>query len=156
MDGASIILIVVVRLTLNVDTQNKYCTHRADPRHTNQTSAAPSHAPFPAILDDDLTSQLGWIDSPGPGPAGSGRVRLSLPGLYLLYLPLCVCGSMHKCRAYHERVSDENENQSSLNSQCGRKFHKSFYTKHLPNLGCTPFPPVHCVLLLKGYLCSPY
>lgn len=73
------IILIVVRLTLNVDTQNNYCTHRTDPHRTNQTSAALSHAPFPAILDDDLTSQLGWIDSRG------------LPTECIIVYPFCIC-----------------------------------------------------------------
>lgn len=86
----NIILIGVVRSTLNVDTHNSFCTHNADSQHTNQASSALSHAPFPAILDEDLTFQLGQIESGGLPPAHASLCALLVFAARRAQLPVQV------------------------------------------------------------------
>lgn len=115
----SVILTANVRLTLNVDTRHNYRTH---PQHANQPSAAPGHAPFPAILDGELTPQLQWVESGGLPPACQ-------------HVPVCPsCLRLfvrESCGLPFPAVIDENEKQSSFNPQRGRKFPKSSFIQNI-------------------------
>lgn len=108
-------LSLLVRLTQNCwyPTENYY-PHKTGPDHTNRTSAALSRAPLPAILDDDLTWQLGWKDPPACGTQGRHRV------------PVCVCVSAFTCESRVGLKCACDEKQGSFNSHCGKKFHNGF------------------------------
>lgn len=122
-------------------------TVHTNPAHSTVIKRASLvHSPFPAILDDDLTSQLAWTDSRCLPPVCE----------YVIACPSWICLCTSFCSLPYPRASDGNEKQSSEPHNAEGNSTKAFYTKHLLNLGCTHSPSVHCILLVKAYLCFPY
>lgn len=86
--------------------------------------------------------RLDWFSRP---PASVEHASASLCAHFVcVCLSVCKCLHMQVC-AYLKWVHDEKQN--SFNLQCGRKFHKGFYTKHLLNLGSTPSSNPLCTAL---------
>lgn len=126
----SIIFIAVVRLTLNVDTQDDYCTHKADPQHTNQRSTQSCFIPSHLGWWSKMAIRLDWFWRP---PASGAACEC------IIVYPFCVCllSFVLNLSAWVTRMKNR---ACWIHSVVGNSTKSFFFssTKHLLNLGCTP------------------